>query len=343
MNAVRQHVHSRHEADLQATLRFAVGVTAAFVVCEVMQWAPSFIAPMLTAVLLTNLPMQPPLKMALGLMVVMTVTALFAFAIASLLRHIPLVLFGVIALCVFLAFHTMLSGRPPLPSLLLLICLATIPVVVMIAPAQAGALPLALIRGMAVALVTIWLVYLPWPMPPVRKPAPGASAVSVSSVTVALGGVFIVMPLMLVYLLFGLADVLPVMIATVMLVANFDLERGRMHAMGMIVGNFLGGLLGLLLHTLLVSTPTVPFMSGWLFLANLGFGQRISAGGPTSGVAVLTCNAMLIILSTAISSDSSSLSLWMARVLQFALAGAFSVSMMSLIWHRATSSAGTKV
>jgi len=335
VNAVSQRVEPRDEATFQATLRFAVGVTAAFVICEMMRWSPSFIAPLLAAVLLTNLPMCPPWKMTLGLVIVMTMTSLFAFVIASLFRDTPMVLFGLIGLSVFLAFYTMLSGRPPLPSLLLLICLSTIPVVAMIAPAQANLLPIALVRGMAVALATIWLVYLIWPVTAAPKPAPSAPPGKVSLVTVALGGVVIVMPLMLVYLLFGLADVLPVMIATVMLVANFDLQRGRMHAFAMIIGNFAGGLLGLLLHTLLLTTPTLPFLTVSLFVVLLGFGKPISAGGPTAGIAVLACNAMLIILSTAISSDSGSLSLWLMRVLQFALAGAFAVSMMTLIWHRA--------
>lgn len=334
MSATSAATHPRGDVALQATLRFSVGITAAFVISEMMQWAPSFLAPVLTAVLLTSLPMRPPIKMAAGLMVVISMTSLFAFAMASLLRDMPIVLFGMIALCVFLAFHTMLRGRPPLPALLLLICLATIPVVVMIAPAQAGILPIALIRSMAVALLTIWLVYLPWPLTAAPKPPPSPPRGAVAPVAMALAGVTIVMPLMLVYLLFGLADVLPVMIATVMLVANFDLQRGRLHAMGMIVGNFAGGLLGLLLHMVLLTTPTLPFLAGLLFVALLGFGQRINAGGPLAGVAVLACNAMLIILSTAISSDSGSLSLWLIRVLQFALAGAFAVGTMSLIWHR---------
>jgi hypothetical protein len=335
MNAVGARVEPRDEPAWQAILRFAAGITAAFVVSEMMQWTPTFLAPVLAAVLLTSLPARPSLKVALGLMIVITVTSLFSFAIASLFRDTPFVLFGLIGLCVFLAFLTMLIGRPPLPPLLLLICLATIPVVVMIAPAEAGFLPMALIRSMAVALATIALAYLVWPLAPAPKPAPPAHAGRVSPVTMALGGVAIVMPLMLVYLLFGLADVLPVMIATVMLVANFDLQRGRTHALGMIIGNFAGGLLGWLLHTLLLTTPTLPFLAGLLFVVLLGFGQRISAGGPAAGVAVLACNAMLIILSTAISSDTGSLSLWLTRVLQFSLAGAFAVSTMSLFWHRA--------
>jgi len=218
--------------------------------------------------------------------------------------------------------------------MLALICLATIPVVVMIAPAQAGALPAALIRSMLVALLSIQIVYVQWPLAPVPLAPPPAASRGGSPGAMAAAGVAIVMPLMLVYLLFGLADVLPVMIATVMLVANFDAQRGRMHALGMIVGNSIGGLLGLLLHSLLVTTPTLPFLCVMMFAVLLGFGQRTSTGGPAAGLAVLTCNAMLIILSTAISSDEGTLSIWLIRVLQFALAGAFAVGTMSLVWHR---------
>lgn len=323
------------DARLHATLRFAVGITAAFVACEAMQWAPTFLAPVLAAVLLANLPMRPPLKLALVLVVAMAAAALFAFAIASLLRGTPVVLFGLIALCMFLAFLAMLGGRPALPFMLLLICLATIPVVVMIAPAQAGAFPVALVRGITLALVVIALVHLPWPRLPTPVPKPTPRASSATPLARALLSTAVVMPVMLVYLLFGLADVLPVLVATVMLVVNFDLQSGRAQALGMVLGNFAGGLLGLVLHGLLLTTPSLPFLAILLFLVLLGFGQRIVAGGAMGAVALVACNAMLIILSSAIASGPGSLSLWLARLSQFALAGAFAVGTMHLVWYRA--------
>src|SRR6478752_2012843 len=66
-------------AKLHAMLRFSVGVTAGFVLAEVMGWAPTFLVPLLTAVLLANLPGSPPLKVGILLAGVMTVSALFAF------------------------------------------------------------------------------------------------------------------------------------------------------------------------------------------------------------------------------------------------------------------------
>ena len=322
------------EARLHAVLRFAAGTTTAFVLCEWLQWPLSFLAPVLTAVLLANLPIRPPLKMGVALLVTMSVAALFAFALASLFRGVPAVLFGLIGLCMFFAFQAMAAGRARLPALLLLICLATIPVVVMIAPAQAGFLPMALIRGIGLALLAIWTVYLPWPRAMVPKPASAATPDTITPPTMALLCTVIVLPLMLVYLLFGLADALPVLVATVMLVANFDLQRSRLHAAGMILGNVAGGLLGLLLYGLLLTTPTLPFLALLLFVVLLGFGQRIVVGGPAAAVALIACNAMLIIFGTAIASGPGSLSLWLARLLQFTLAGAFAIGMMTLVRYR---------
>ncbi|MET0813784.1 MAG: DUF2955 domain-containing protein [Pseudoxanthomonas sp.] len=322
-------------AVLHSTLRFAVGITIAFVVCELLQWSPTFLGPVLAAVLLANLPGRPPLKLTLVLIVVMSAAALFSFALASLLRAIPVVLFGMVALCMFLCFHAMASGRPALPAMLALICLATIPVVVMVAPAHAGIFPLALIRGIALALLMIWIVYLAWPSLPAPKAAAPPSPGAASPVALALLSVSVVMPLMLVYLLFGLADVLPVLVATVMLVVNFDLQRSRMQALGMILGNFAGGLLGFLMHALLLTVPNPLFLAVLLFLVLLGFGQRIAAGGPVAAVALIACNAMLIIFSSAIAEGPSSLSLWLVRLFQFALAGAFAAGMMALVWYRA--------
>lgn len=323
------------EARTQATLRFGAGVTAAFVVCEYLQWMPSFLAPVLTAALLANLPMRPPLKLGLVLVVTMAVASLFAFALASLMRGTPFVLFALVALCMLLVFHALLTGRPALPCLLLLICLSIVPVLVMVAPAQAGVLPKALIRGIALALVMIWCVYLPWPRKPVpNPPAPAGGAALATPERRALFSTAVMMPLVLAYLLFGLADVLPVLMGTLMIVVTFDLQGGRMQASRMIVGNIAGGVLGLLIHSMLLTTPVLPFLALLLFPVLLWFGHHISAGGAGAPVYVIACNAMLIILGSAIASGGGSFSLWVTRLLLFTLAGAFAVGMMHLVGHR---------
>jgi len=328
------------EARRHATMRFATGVTAAFVLCEALQWIPSFLGPIFTVALLANLPVRPPLKMSLGLVITMTLAALFAYALAALFRGTPTVLFGALALTMFMGFHAIASGRPSLPFILLLICVATIPVIVMIAPAQAEAFPKSMIRGMAVAVLMIGIVYLPWPHPPVPAPAPEVQPSATAPLVQALLSTAVVMPLMLLYLMLGLADALPVLITTVLLVITFDVQRGRKQAMAMILGNLVGGVLGLVLHTMLLVAPNLVVLAALLFVVLLGFGQRIFAGGPAAPVAVITCNSMLIILSLTIVSGSGSLSVWLTRLFQFALAGAFAVGMMSLISTRTSVQSG---
>src|SRR5678815_2467603 len=100
------------------------------------------------------------------------------------------------------------------------------------------------------------------------------------------------------------------------LVINFDLESGRSQAWARIVANLVGGLLGLLLHAVLLTTPSLPFMALLMFPVLLGFGRRIAAGGAAAQNAVVACNGMLIIFSSAIASGPSSLSLWLVRLFQ---------------------------
>ena len=329
------------QAQWHGTLRFAVGVTVAFVACELLRWQPSFLAAALTAALLANVPVRLSLKMAIGLFIAVSFAALLAFLLSVWFRDTPVILFGLIGLCMLLAFHKMLGGGSPLPPLLMLICLAVVPVIALTAPPYAHVLPQALVRAMLVSLVVIALVWIFWPTPIPPKPVSRPPAQAASRLSLALRATAVILPLMLAFLLFGIVDALPVIIAVVMLVANFDPRRGKKHALGLVVGNLAGGFLGFAMHGVLMTTPNVAFLATLLFVVALAFGARIAAGGPLVPVYVITCNAMLIIFGLAIAEGGGSLSLWLVRLFQFALAGAFAVSMMTLAWHRVPPAAET--
>ena len=321
------------DAQRHFLLRFAVGLTAAFVLCEWMAWTPTFLGAVLTAVFLTNLPGRPPLKLAVTLTLVMALAAGFTFLLSVFLRGTPFVLFGLIALCIHQAFGLMVREKAKLPMLFLLLCLTTVPVIAMVAPDYAGILPWALVRGTAVALAVTIAVHALWPAvaPPAAKPP---AALAADPGRLALLSTAVLVPLMLVYLLFGWADALPVLVTTMMIVISFDLQRGRMAALAMVIANFAGGLVGFAMHTVLLTTPTLPFLALMLLVVLAGFGTKIAAGGPMGAIAGIACNAMLIVFSSAIASGPGSLSVWLVRLFQFALAGAFAVGMMSLLWHR---------
>ena len=75
--SARAAIDSAETARLHFVFRFSFGTTAAFVVCEWMGWQPSALAPVLTGVLLANLPVSPPPKVGLALVIVMGKTGTF--------------------------------------------------------------------------------------------------------------------------------------------------------------------------------------------------------------------------------------------------------------------------
>lgn len=326
--------------EYRAALRMSFAGTTCLLACELMQWSPTFLAPVLAVALLANLPGQPPAKVIVALVLVTVAAATGSFVMASLLRFVPALLVAAIALCSLLCFLAIAHGRPVFPALLTLICLATVPVAVLVAPAQAGALPRALIRGITLALIAVWLAHALFPAPRQDvQAAPQAPAVrdTITPLLRAVVSVAVVVPMMLVFLLFGLTDALPVLIATVMLVVTFDARRSRMQALAMVLGNFAGGLIGLLLYAALCILPNPVLLALLVHCALLLYGRAMARGGPAAPALLITCNATLIILASAIATGPAPLSLWLSRLFQFAIAGAISVSLMTLFWRCYTS------
>ena len=320
-------------ARLHGLLRFSVATTGTFAISEAMGWFPTFLAPVLAAVILASLPTALPFKAGLAVILVMTGSAFVAYVLPSLLQYRPEILFGLLGLIIFISFAILATGRGQLPITLLLICMATIPIMTLVAPQQAGALPKAYARGMAVAVAAVWVVHTFWPR---TLPAPMKPPVTqdLSPLALAVAGTAIVLPLMLVYLMFGITDALPVLITTIFLVVNFDARRGAMQGAAMLIGNFVGGMIAITAYHLLQIAPSLATLTLLAFLISVMFALRIEKGGPQAGVALVTFNQVMIILSLGIASSTSNAGLWFTRLLQFALAVTFAVAMMTLAWSR---------
>lgn len=320
-------------ARLHTIVRFAAGTSGAFVLSEAMGWYPTFLGPLLAGVLLANLPKPPPLKVGVALVLVQAAGAYAAYILTSLLHETPVVLFGTIAIILLLCFANLAQGRGFLPILLVLISFATIPIVTMTMPQQAGALPFAFTRGMVIAVIAVWVAHALWPRlaPPAAPPAQAALEYPLAR---ALTGVAIVLPLMLLYLMYGITDALPVLITTVVLVINFDPKKGTMQGVAMMVGNFIGGAVALISQALLQVAPSLAALSLITFLVALLFAIRIERGGAAAAVGLVTFNQAMVLFSLALAPGGSSPGLWMTRLVQFAIACTFAVGMMSLLFPR---------
>ena len=320
-------------ARLHFLLRFSVATTTAFVLCEYMGWQPSMLGPVLTGVLLASLPISPPFKLGLGLVVIMAICAWFAFFLTTLFAPTPEILFGAIGLVLFLAFAGLAQAKGKLPITLLLICIAVVPVATLTVPQYADRLPGILVRAMAIAVVFTWVAYAIWPRPLPKPPAPPPVA-SQAPVAAALVGTAIVLPMMLVFLLFGLTDAIPVLLTTVLLVANMEEERGAANARAMLTSNFLGGFVAVAAFHLLQVAPSLATLSLITFLIGCGFAAQIAKGGVHGANSLLAYNASMVIFGLALVKGPDNSGTWGARVVQFAIACVFAVAMMRLLLPR---------
>ncbi len=322
-------------AHAHTVLRFAFGVTLAFVVAELMEWTPPFLSPVLTCVVLANIPMRPPLKVAFGFSLVIGASAFFGLVLSYAFRGAPHILFGFSVLIVFLALHALAKGASKLGPLFILICTTAIPVVGMQSLAVAEHFAVAFASGACFAIFMAWVSWLIFPkaLPPraAPEPTPLPPALALRS---ALLGTAILAPLMLTYLMLGLYTALPVMVGTVMIVASLDFHLGRKQAVLRVVANFAGGVSSVVVLVLLAVHPTLATFTLLVFASALLFGLRISHGDPMAQLLVVACNGYLIVFGTSLHSDAGTFSVWLTRVNYFFLAGLFTIGMMALIWPR---------
>ena len=332
LNPRRATANPADTARLHFVLRFSFGTTAAFIACEWMGWQPSALAPVLTGVLLANLPVSPPPKVGIALTVVMGLSAWFAFFLTTLLSHVPHLLFGCIGLVLFLIFAGLAQAKAQLPLTFLLICITVVPVITLTVSQYAGIFPGLLVRSMALASIFTWLAWAIWPLPSPKSPDPPAPP-SETPAANALAGVLIVLPLMFMYLYYGWTDAIPVLLTTALIVAKMEEERGAASAWAKLLGNFLGGFVAVAAYYVLSIAPSLVALALITFIIGFGFALYIVKGGVRGGNALIAYNATMVIFGLALLKGPANSGTWGARVVQFSIACTFAVGMMSLLWE----------
>jgi hypothetical protein len=320
-------------ARLHYILRFAVGTSASFTICEYMGWQPSALAAVLSGIMLAKLPVSPPLKVGVALAMVMAISAWFFHALTVRLYEVPHILFGLIGVILFLSFYVLAQAKAQLPVTLMLICIALMPVITLTHPDQASGLREALTQAMIWAILMAWIMHAIWPKNAKVAPAPPQQAVG-APVATALVGTLIVLPVMLVYWLFGLTDAMPVLLQVVLLVAKMEEERSKATAFTKLVSNFLGGFVGLGAYLVLGISPTLVNFTIITFVLSMWFGYQISKGGVRGSNAELAFNATMVIFGIFILKGDANAGAWAARLLQFFIGCSFAVGMMALLWPR---------
>ena len=236
----------------------------------------------------------------------------------------------------FLAFAGLAQAKAQLPLTLLLMCIAVVPVVTLTVSQYAGILSGLLVQGYG-ARRNLHLDRLCDLAAAIAEKSRSAGAALEVPVAAAALGTAIVLPVMLVYMLFGLTDAIPVLLTTVLLVAKMEEERGAASGWAKLIGNFLGGFVAVAGYYLLQVAPSLMTLALITFLIGFGFALQIVKGGVRGGNALLAYNATMVIFGLALLKGPANSGTWGARVVQFAIACTFAVGMMRSADGRASS------
>ena len=316
-------------------LRFAFGVTLSFVVAEMMEWNPPYLAPVFTCVVLANIPVRPPIKVALGFSLVVGASAFLGVILAYAFRGAPHILFGICTLIIFRGVYALARGASKLGPLFIIICTAAIPVVALQSLVAAEAVAGVFAKGAMLAMFMAWVSWLVFPkaLPP-RAAAKVVPLTPEAALQSALLGTAILAPLVLVYQLFGLTGAVPVLVGTVMIVTTLDFRLGQKQAMLRVVANFCGGVSSVIALVLLGIHPSLAAFTLIVLASGLLFGMKISHGDHMAQMLTVACNGYLIVFGSTMHSDSGAFDVWLTRLTYFFLAGLFTIGMMALIWPR---------
>jgi len=321
------------DARAHTIFRYGFAVTSVFLVAEIMGWSPAFLPALFSIVVLANIPICPTPKIALGFSLTLALSALLAMIVAYAMRASPGLLFLLCTLVIFHALYLIALGKSSLLPLMVMICISTIPVVALQSFEAAGNFAAAFARAGFIAIFAVWTSYLVFPkiMPPQPKPKP-TPLDPVAARNMALLGTAIVAPLVLVYQLLGLTDIMTALVCTVIVVGQLDFHLGYKKAVQRVFANLVGGFASIVLLMLLALNPNLVTMSLLTLLVSLAFGWRISRGDDLAPVFATAFNGCVIVFGSSMMPDANALSVWWMRVFQMFLAGMFTIGMMVLLW-----------
>lgn len=278
-------VAGRHPLAARRILRLALGTALCLWASQVFAWPLSFVAPVLTLMLL-GLPMPAPsLKMGIGIVVALLAPMLLGMLLLPVLQHARWAGVLLVALALYYSFlFTARGGSPALGNFMTI----GLTLVVTVGSVNADVMVL-LVESLAVSAVFgvafVWIAHALLPDPP-RDPATAATkppAAPKPDVTEArrraLRAWLVVFPLALVFLFIsGSPAYTVVMIKAASMGQEATTGATRQLGRSLLASTFWGGLGAVIAWNLMKAVPTLTMYVLLAGLAGLLFGRGIFQG-----------------------------------------------------------------
>lgn len=316
-------------------LRMAAAATLGFAISVFLGWEFSFLVPMLAVQMVAGTPRFPGLRQGLAMPIVMWIGTTSAMLVASVLTHTPAVQLIILAVVIYFSFYAQRRGAPAIMTLFVQIAFCAVPLYATVSLDAAHTLVNFLQRSAVAAAATLFISHLlvpaPW-LPPQPAPAARALIPPGRAARVALADTLVLFPLLVNFMLGADWSNFVILMMTINILNDLELARNRVTALGLIIGNTVGGLLAVLAQQLVFLADTLVFFLLTVFLSTVWFAGRAARGGPTAPVFGLALGTFLLILGLAITPlPGGSEQTFLIRVLQILLASVYALGAIALV------------
>jgi hypothetical protein len=328
--AIEPAVADRARESYALAFRIAFAAAVGLTLGELLGWDFPFLPAMLAVQLLSG---RGPIsvKQGVAFVAVMVIACTFGVLVAQVFVDSPLVLLLVISLVTFLAFLSLARGQAVGVAGSFLITTAVLPLLAGESMSVAYGFVHSLIAGSALAVLLTFAAHAFFPM----RVQPHAVSAPVQqerdTVALALANTVVLMSLV-IYFMLTVSPVSIVIVLTVISILRQPTELGGGAAMGLIVGNLVGGLAATIAYLLVTLFPSPAFLLLVVLLFGLLFGDRIARGHDFAPIYTVGLMTFLLVLGLGLSPlPTDSGSIFIARVFDIMVACAYAIGMASLL------------
>jgi hypothetical protein len=250
--------------------------------------------------------------------------------IALIFTERPLGLVLVIGLLIFFEFLAIAKGRAA--ARIFLIPTAFVPLMAISSLDLAYALVHNLIIGSVLALLLIFLVNALFPGANASADAGPASHEQPRPVAIALANAGVILSLFIYFMGAGTPASIIVIMVTAITILQQSATAGRQAALGLIVGNFAGGVAASIAYLLIDLLPSPAFLFLLVLLVGLLFGGKIASGGTAAAIHSVGLATFLTVLGLGLSplpQDSSAI--FFSRVVTIVVASLYTIGVASVL------------
>ncbi|WP_428522015.1 DUF2955 domain-containing protein [Roseibium sp.] len=291
------------DIDLKRVLRFACGVSCAFLIAQLLAWPLAYVTPVLTALLLLD-PAPLALRTAGKVLVTAVMSILAGYLIATGLTPYPIIFILAFGLLLFrLYLYLLMSGAHFIGITGALLGCLLMPVLVRVHPDVAAGVALGIVVDLGVAMMISWVSFALFPV----RSVPTAPSAKTIPLAIALGLsarlTWVAMPLFVAFLVFEWTNALTLIFA-VLFATGMNSQGGAAQGITSLIGNvLLGGATMLLCYELLVAAPFLPFLGLMIMTLCVIFGAQILKGGRHRQIWWSGLSALLLLLGSALASE----------------------------------------